>query len=82
MEWFEQEQKQFTVYQVAIDCTLPFSLSKQSMNSSWDSLWFSYRDAFVSVDCFLQCGFFDRARPPQDDMADREQLTNNKTTDA
>ncbi|KAK2531305.1 Itga8 [Columba livia] len=29
-----------------------------------------------------KCGFFDRARPPQDDMADREQLTNNKTTDA
>uniref|UniRef100_A0A8C5J8K5 Integrin subunit alpha 8 n=1 Tax=Junco hyemalis TaxID=40217 RepID=A0A8C5J8K5_JUNHY len=28
------------------------------------------------------CGFFDRARPPQDDMADRQQLTNNKTTDA
>ncbi|XP_038611762.1 integrin alpha-8 [Tachyglossus aculeatus] len=29
-----------------------------------------------------KCGFFDRARPPQDDMADREQLTHNKTTDA
>ncbi|XP_068013072.1 integrin alpha-8 [Melanerpes formicivorus] len=29
-----------------------------------------------------KCGFFDRARPPPDDMADREQLTNNKTTDA
>uniref|UniRef100_A0A8C0HSK7 Integrin subunit alpha 8 n=1 Tax=Buteo japonicus TaxID=224669 RepID=A0A8C0HSK7_9AVES len=29
-----------------------------------------------------KCGFFDRPRPPQDDMADREQLTNNKTTDA
>uniref|UniRef100_A0A8C8RDR5 Integrin subunit alpha 8 n=1 Tax=Pelusios castaneus TaxID=367368 RepID=A0A8C8RDR5_9SAUR len=29
-----------------------------------------------------KCGFFDRARPPQDDMADREQLTNDKTTDA
>uniref|UniRef100_A0A8C0H556 Integrin subunit alpha 8 n=1 Tax=Chelonoidis abingdonii TaxID=106734 RepID=A0A8C0H556_CHEAB len=29
-----------------------------------------------------KCGFFGRARPPQDDMADREQLTNNKTTDA
>ncbi|KAJ7408597.1 Integrin alpha-8 [Willisornis vidua] len=29
-----------------------------------------------------KCGFFDRARPPQDDMADRQQLTNNKTTDA
>uniref|UniRef100_A0A8C6YJP3 Integrin subunit alpha 8 n=1 Tax=Nothoprocta perdicaria TaxID=30464 RepID=A0A8C6YJP3_NOTPE len=29
-----------------------------------------------------KCGFFDRTRPPQDDMADREQLTNNKTTDA
>uniref|UniRef100_A0A8C0V3K3 Integrin subunit alpha 8 n=1 Tax=Cyanistes caeruleus TaxID=156563 RepID=A0A8C0V3K3_CYACU len=45
-------------------------------------LWLSYHDIFVSVDCFLQCGFFDRARPPQDDMADRQQLTNNKTTDA
>uniref|UniRef100_A0A8D0GJ39 Integrin subunit alpha 8 n=1 Tax=Sphenodon punctatus TaxID=8508 RepID=A0A8D0GJ39_SPHPU len=29
-----------------------------------------------------KCGFFDRARPPQDDMADQEQLTNEKTTDA
>uniref|UniRef100_A0A7M4F088 Integrin subunit alpha 8 n=1 Tax=Crocodylus porosus TaxID=8502 RepID=A0A7M4F088_CROPO len=29
-----------------------------------------------------KCGFFDRSRPPQDDMADREQLTNDKTTDA
>ncbi|XP_066172878.1 integrin alpha-8 [Sylvia atricapilla] len=29
-----------------------------------------------------KCGFFDRARPPQDDMADRQQLTNSKTTDA
>uniref|UniRef100_A0A8C3TIC4 Integrin subunit alpha 8 n=1 Tax=Chelydra serpentina TaxID=8475 RepID=A0A8C3TIC4_CHESE len=29
-----------------------------------------------------KCGFFDRARPPQDDMTDREQLTNDKTTDA
>ncbi|XP_064410832.1 integrin alpha-8 [Latimeria chalumnae] len=27
-------------------------------------------------------GFFDRARPPKDDMADREQLTSDKTTDA
>ncbi|XP_044617996.1 integrin alpha-8 isoform X1 [Equus asinus] len=29
-----------------------------------------------------KCGFFDRARPPQDDMNDREQLTNEKTPDA
>ncbi|XP_044534855.1 integrin alpha-8 [Gracilinanus agilis] len=29
-----------------------------------------------------KCGFFDRARPPQDDMADREQLTNDKVPDA
>uniref|UniRef100_A0A670IXZ8 Integrin subunit alpha 8 n=1 Tax=Podarcis muralis TaxID=64176 RepID=A0A670IXZ8_PODMU len=28
-----------------------------------------------------KCGFFDRARPPQDDMADRVQLTSDKTTD-
>ncbi|GAB5573315.1 integrin alpha-8 isoform X1 [Prionailurus iriomotensis] len=26
-----------------------------------------------------KCGFFDRARPPQDDMNDREQLTDEKT---
>uniref|UniRef100_A0A8D0PGI5 Integrin alpha-8 n=1 Tax=Sus scrofa TaxID=9823 RepID=A0A8D0PGI5_PIG len=29
-----------------------------------------------------KCGFFDRARPPQDDMTDREQLTNEKTPEA
>ncbi|XP_064140957.1 integrin alpha-8 isoform X2 [Loxodonta africana] len=29
-----------------------------------------------------KCGFFDRARPPQDDTTDREQLTNDKTPDA
>ncbi|XP_074214434.1 integrin alpha-8 [Camelus bactrianus] len=29
-----------------------------------------------------KCGFFDRARPPQDDMNDRERLTNEKTPDA
>ncbi|KAI5127763.1 Integrin Alpha-8 [Manis pentadactyla] len=29
-----------------------------------------------------KCGFFDRGRPPQDDMNDREQLTNEKTPDA
>uniref|UniRef100_A0ABM5GNK7 Integrin alpha-8 isoform X2 n=1 Tax=Pogona vitticeps TaxID=103695 RepID=A0ABM5GNK7_9SAUR len=29
-----------------------------------------------------KCGFFDRARPPRDDMADRVQLTSDKTTDA
>ncbi|KAM6215071.1 integrin alpha-8 isoform 2-T2 [Rhynchocyon petersi] len=29
-----------------------------------------------------KCGFFDRARPPQDDMADREQLTTDKTHEA
>nr|XP_019593882.1 PREDICTED: integrin alpha-8-like [Rhinolophus sinicus] len=29
-----------------------------------------------------KCGFFDRARPPQDDMNDREQLTNEKTPGA
>ncbi|XP_074842374.1 integrin alpha-8 [Carettochelys insculpta] len=29
-----------------------------------------------------KCGFFNRARPPHDDVADREQLTNDKTTDA
>ncbi|KAB0383886.1 hypothetical protein FD755_005803 [Muntiacus reevesi] len=29
-----------------------------------------------------KCGFFDRARPPQDDMNDREQLTNEKTPEA
>nr|XP_036857551.1 integrin alpha-8 [Manis javanica] len=29
-----------------------------------------------------KCGFFDRARPPQDDMNDREQLTNEKTPHA
>uniref|UniRef100_A0ABI7YRP9 Integrin subunit alpha 8 n=1 Tax=Felis catus TaxID=9685 RepID=A0ABI7YRP9_FELCA len=28
-----------------------------------------------------KCGFFDRARPPQDDMNDREQLTDEKTID-
>uniref|UniRef100_A0A8B9V990 Integrin subunit alpha 8 n=1 Tax=Anas zonorhyncha TaxID=75864 RepID=A0A8B9V990_9AVES len=45
------------------------------------ALWKSvnYKSNEVSLE---QCGFFDRARPPQDDMADREQLTNNKTTDA
>ncbi len=31
----------------------------------------------------LQCGFFDRARPPKDDdVSDREQLTAEKSTDA
>ncbi|EPY74987.1 hypothetical protein CB1_001832003 [Camelus ferus] len=30
----------------------------------------------------ILCGFFDRARPPQDDMNDRERLTNEKTPDA
>ncbi|XP_012516358.1 PREDICTED: integrin alpha-8 [Propithecus coquereli] len=29
-----------------------------------------------------KCGFFDRARPPQDEMTDREQLTSTKTPDA
>ncbi|KAJ6666713.1 hypothetical protein lerEdw1_020437 [Lerista edwardsae] len=29
-----------------------------------------------------KCGFFDRARPPRDDMADRVQLTSDKTTDS
>nr|KAF6387090.1 integrin subunit alpha 8 [Myotis myotis] len=29
-----------------------------------------------------KCGFFDRSRPPQDDMNDREQLTNEKTPGA
>ncbi|XP_010615564.1 integrin alpha-8 [Fukomys damarensis] len=29
-----------------------------------------------------KCGFFDRARPPQDDMADREQLTSDKTPES
>uniref|UniRef100_A0A8I3XD66 Integrin alpha-8 n=1 Tax=Callithrix jacchus TaxID=9483 RepID=A0A8I3XD66_CALJA len=29
-----------------------------------------------------KCGFFDRARPPQEDMTDREQLTNDKTSEA
>nr|XP_054362405.1 integrin alpha-8 [Mirounga angustirostris] len=29
-----------------------------------------------------KCGFFDRARPPQDDMNDREQLTDKKATEA
>uniref|UniRef100_A0A5F9DH77 Integrin alpha-8 n=1 Tax=Oryctolagus cuniculus TaxID=9986 RepID=A0A5F9DH77_RABIT len=29
-----------------------------------------------------KCGFFDRARPPQDDMTDREQLTSDKTPEA
>uniref|UniRef100_A0A8C9ADU8 Integrin alpha-8 n=1 Tax=Prolemur simus TaxID=1328070 RepID=A0A8C9ADU8_PROSS len=29
-----------------------------------------------------KCGFFDRARPPQDEMTDREQLTSAKTADA
>lgn len=29
-----------------------------------------------------KCGFFDRARPPQDEMTDREQLTNDKTPEA
>ncbi|XP_011911389.1 PREDICTED: integrin alpha-8 isoform X2 [Cercocebus atys] len=29
-----------------------------------------------------KCGFFDRARPPQEDMTDREQLTNDKTPEA
>ncbi|KAL2761458.1 integrin alpha-8 isoform 2 preproprotein [Daubentonia madagascariensis] len=29
-----------------------------------------------------KCGFFDRARPPQDEMTDREQLTSNKTPEA
>ncbi|KAL0627660.1 hypothetical protein AAY473_000970 [Plecturocebus cupreus] len=30
----------------------------------------------------IKCGFFDRARPPQEDMTDREQLTNDKTSEA
>ncbi|KAJ8788732.1 hypothetical protein J1605_005028 [Eschrichtius robustus] len=30
----------------------------------------------------IACGFFDRARPPQDDMNDRERLTNEKTPEA
>ncbi|ELW47406.1 Integrin alpha-8 [Tupaia chinensis] len=30
----------------------------------------------------IACGFFDRARPPQEDMMDREQLTNDKTPEA
>lgn len=29
-----------------------------------------------------KCGFFDRARPPQEDVTDREQLTNEKGPDA
>ncbi|XP_030055842.1 integrin alpha-8 [Microcaecilia unicolor] len=29
-----------------------------------------------------KCGFFDRARPPQDDMADKEHLTNDKAAEA
>ncbi|XP_035313447.1 integrin alpha-8 isoform X2 [Cricetulus griseus] len=29
-----------------------------------------------------KCGFFDRARPPQDEMTDREQLTSDKTPEA
>lgn len=29
-----------------------------------------------------KCGFFDRARPPQEDMTDKEQLTNDKTPEA
>ncbi|XP_066485219.1 integrin alpha-8 [Tiliqua scincoides] len=29
-----------------------------------------------------KCGFFDRARPPRDDMTDRVQLTSDKTTDS
>ncbi|XP_040823802.1 integrin alpha-8 isoform X2 [Ochotona curzoniae] len=29
-----------------------------------------------------KCGFFDRSRPPQDDMTDREQLTSDKTPEA
>ncbi|XP_012870193.1 PREDICTED: integrin alpha-8 [Dipodomys ordii] len=29
-----------------------------------------------------KCGFFDRARPPQDEMADKEQLTSSKTPEA
>ncbi|XP_008565757.1 PREDICTED: integrin alpha-8, partial [Galeopterus variegatus] len=29
-----------------------------------------------------KCGFFDRARPPQDDLTDREQLTSDKTPEA
>ncbi|XP_048223419.1 integrin alpha-8 [Perognathus longimembris pacificus] len=29
-----------------------------------------------------KCGFFDRARPPQDEMADKEQLTSDKTPEA
>ncbi|XP_072605545.1 integrin alpha-8 isoform X2 [Vulpes vulpes] len=29
-----------------------------------------------------KCGFFDRARPPQDDMNDREQLTDDKAAEA
>uniref|UniRef100_A0A452U8G5 Integrin subunit alpha 8 n=1 Tax=Ursus maritimus TaxID=29073 RepID=A0A452U8G5_URSMA len=29
-----------------------------------------------------KCGFFDRARPPQDDMNDREQLTDEKAAEA
>ncbi|XP_029444681.1 integrin alpha-8 [Rhinatrema bivittatum] len=29
-----------------------------------------------------KCGFFDRARPPQDDMTDKEHLTNDKAAEA
>lgn len=29
-----------------------------------------------------KCGFFDRARPPKDDVSDREKLTGDKSTDA
>ncbi|XP_037594976.1 integrin alpha-8 [Cebus imitator] len=29
-----------------------------------------------------KCGFFDRARPPQEDMTDKQQLTNDKTSEA
>uniref|UniRef100_W5MWS7 Integrin subunit alpha 8 n=1 Tax=Lepisosteus oculatus TaxID=7918 RepID=W5MWS7_LEPOC len=29
-----------------------------------------------------KCGFFDRARPPKDDVSDREQLTSEKSTEA
>ncbi|MGH0178186.1 UNVERIFIED_CONTAM: hypothetical protein FKN15_077559 [Acipenser sinensis] len=29
-----------------------------------------------------KCGFFDRARPPKDDISDQEQLTSEKSTDA
>lgn len=45
--------------------------------------FFLFLTRLVPPALVLQCGFFDRARPPKDDdVSDREQLTAEKSTDA